>query len=377
MNKKLANGHLRTWIEVDEQAVKQNYLTFRRLLGPQVKLLGVVKSNAYGHGLVPFSKLLASFGVDWLGVDSITEAWRLREEGITAPILVFGHTRPENFISAAAQAITLTISTPEALLTLTKLKLTQPLKIHLKFDTGMHRQGFLIEDFYQNLSRLKKLPPTVLIEGAYSHLAAASSARLASSVARQIKEFEKFLTILNMTGLAGENLLKHLAATGGAVAYPEARYDLIRPGLGLYGYWPSREWHDRFSRKIKLRPALIWKTIIGELKTLTRNDRVGYDLTERVRAGTKLAILPVGYWHGYPRALSGRGWVKIKNQRAKVVGRVSMDMLVVEVTKIKNLRVGDEATLLDQTARELAEPAGTSVYELITRLNPLIERFYV
>ena len=137
----------------------------------------------------------------------------------------------------------------------------------------------------------------------------------------------------------------------------------------------------RFQNKIKLAPALIWKTIVSEVKTLPDGGAIGYDFTESVKAGTKIAVCPIGYWHGYPRFLSGVGRVRIKNHFAKVLGRVSMDMIVIEVTKIKNLGVGDEVVLLDgrkgPTAEELASLTQTSSYEIITRLNPLIQRFYI
>jgi len=412
---KLANGHLRTWIEVDRAAIAHNYRAFRKLLarpkglglGPKtnpvregsfsngVKLMAIAKSNAYGHGLIPYSKLLVKLGADWLGVDSIVEAQTLRAAGITdTPILVLGYTRPDNFAAAAAANVSLTVSTFEALRALKKLtpmaigagrkiSAMPPLRWHLKVDTGMHRQGFLLAEFPKFLNKLKKFQAVIKVEGIYSHLAAASDQKLKSSVQNQIQEFEKFLDLAATAGWPRESLLKHLSASGGALAYPDlprrgggARYDLVRLGLGLFGLEPGQ-----LKSKIILQPALTWKTIVSEIKTLPAAGRVGYDLTERVKDGTRLAICPIGYWHGYPRFLSGVGRVRIKNQFAKITGRVSMDMIAINVTKIKNLKVGDEVVLLDgqkgPTAEELAELAQTSSYEIITRLNPLIERFYV
>ncbi len=345
--------------------------------------MAVAKSNAYGHGLVPYAKLLIELGADWLGVDSIVEAQTLRATGVTAPILVLGYTRPDNFAAAALAGISLTISTFESLTILRHFSSDQPLKLHLKVDTGMHRQGFLLAEFPKFLHLLKKFQPAVVVEGIYSHLAAASDPRLKSSVRSQIKEFEKFLTLAEADGFPQSSLLKHLAATGGTLSYPEARYDLVRIGLGLLGLYP-----DQLKSKIKLQPALVWKTIISEIKTLSADDRVGYDLTEKVRRGTQLAVCPIGYWHGYPRLLSSVGRVRIKNQFAKIIGRVSMDMIIVDVTKIKNLarrrnglNIGDEVILLEgksgPTAEEIARLAQTNSYEIITRLNPLIQRFYV
>lgn len=365
--KKFANGRLRTWIEIDTRAVAHNYRTFRKLLGPKVKLMAVVKSNAYGHGLVDFSHLLTKLGVDWLGVDSIVEAVALRRAGIKKDILVLGYTRPINFSAAYRNDIAVTISSLNSLRQL--LALARPPQFHLKIDTGMHRQGLLLEDFKKLLSEFKQFKP----QGLYSHLAV-SAGNFQTATKNQIKEFEKFSALVSK-----HNLIKHLVATGGAIGYPRARFNLARIGVGLYGLWPNESLRRRFGRKIKLHPALTWKTIISEIKTLPRSGRVGYDFTEAVGAGTKIAICPVGYWHGYPRALSSRGRVFVNNQSVKVIGRVSMDMVVIDVTKVKKLKVGDTVTLLGDglPAELLATRAQTSSYEIITRLNPLIERFYL
>ncbi|MBI2100627.1 MAG: alanine racemase [Candidatus Vogelbacteria bacterium] len=372
--KKIRDGHLRTWIEVERKAVAHNYRVFRRLVGLKVKLMAVVKSNGYGHGLVPFAKLLSRLGADWLGVDSMVEAERLREEGLIIPILVLGYTRPENFARAAFDQISLTISTPESLSAVGKFVRREPilgrqLRLQLKVDTGMHRQGFLLAEF----QKLQPVFKSRSWQGIYSHLAA-SEGKARPATKAQIREFENFLS-----RAPSRQLLKHLAATGGALAYPEARFDLVRIGLGLYGLWPNQSLRRRFGSKIKLHPALQWKTVISEVKILPAGGRVGYDLTESVRPGTKLAVCPVGYWHGYPRALSGLGRVRIKNQWAKVIGRVSMDMITVDVSRVNNARVGDEVVLIGKgcPAEQLAQLAHTSNYEIVTRLNPLIERFYI
>ena len=160
--------------------------------------------------------------------------------------------------------------------------------------------------------------------------------------------------------------------------YPQAHYDLVRPGISLFGLWPSLESKASCAEKIDLKPALVWKSIVSEVKNLPAHQPVGYDLTESLPAAGRIAIIPVGYWHGYDRSLSGTGRVIIKGQPAKVLGRVSMDMLIVDVSKINEATVGDEAILLgsDFNAEQMAELAQTTNYEIITRLNPLIKRVY-
>ena len=370
---------LRTWIEVDTKALARNYRAFRKLIGPKVKLMSVVKSNAYGHGLIDFSKLMVELGVDWLGVDSIVEAVALRRAGIKKNILVLGYTRPINFPLALQHHIVVTISSLESLQKL--LEMSRPPQLQLKIDTGMHRQGFILSDLAKALDLLGQPQARLVrsqIVGVYSHLAAASSQVHASATNHQLSTFEKALEMLEQAGFSRESLIKHLAATGGVIAYSKARYDLVRVGLGMYGLWPSLEWKQKFESKIKLGSALTWETIISEIKILDSGGGVGYNFIEQVKSRTKLAVCPIGYWHGYPRILSSLGEVLVRKVRAKVVGRVSMDMIVIDVTFVRGIKVGDVVTLIGEKipAERLATFAHTSPYEIITRLNPLIQKFY-
>ena len=254
---------LRTWIEVDTKALARNYRAFRKLIGPKVKLMSVVKSNAYGHGLIDFSKLMVELGVDWLGVDSIVEAVALRRAGIKKNILVLGYTRPINFPLALQHHIVVTISSLESLQKL--LEMSRPPQLQLKIDTGMHRQGFILSDLAKALDLLGQPQARLVrsqIVGVYSHLPAASSQVHASATNHQLSTFEKALEMLEQAGFSRESLIKHLAATGGVIAYSKARYDLVRVGLGMYGLWPSLEWKQKFESKIKLGSAFTLETII-------------------------------------------------------------------------------------------------------------------
>ncbi|MFH1170219.1 MAG: alanine racemase [Candidatus Vogelbacteria bacterium] len=385
-----SKNNLRTWIEVDTKALARNYLAFRKLLarpkglgvGPPVKLMAVVKSNAYGHGLIDFSKQMVKLGADWLGVDSIIEAITLRQAGINKNILVLGYTQSVNFPIAVKNNIVVTISSLNSLRQI--LAMSRPPQFQLKLDTGMHRQGFTSVDLVSALALLAR--PSVRrgrvfskLVGVYSHLASASNKNHTAETHQQIVMFENALDQLAQAGFPRQSLVKHLAATGGTIGYPEARYDLARIGLGFYGYYPSQEWQKNFAKKIKLHPALTWKTIISEVKTITERGAVGYDFTEQTKSGTKLAVCPIGYWHGFPRALSSCGEVMVRGARTKVIGRVSMDMIVIDVTRIRGVKQGDVVTLIGEkiSAERLAVLAHTSVYEIITRLNPLIQKFYI
>lgn len=368
------NLAVRTWVEIDRGALADNYQTFRHLIKPDCQLMAIAKSNAYGHGLIEYAQLMQGLGADWLAVDSILEGFKLRQNKITVPILVLGYTFPELMVEALVDNLSITISSFENLAALADEKLAG-LKIHLKFDTGMHRQGFFSTDLPQVLAQLKKIP-NIKLEGVFTHLAAAGDLNAPEATLNQLAEFEKIKKeILDQ----GFKPLFHAAASSGTLLYPQAHYDLVRPGISLFGLWPSIQAKNSCASKVELKPALTWKSIVSEIKNLPADAPVGYDLTESLPVDGRIAIIPVGYWHGYDRSLSGLGRVIIKGQPAKVLGRVSMDMLIVDISQIKDAVVGDEAILLGEgfSAEQMAELAETTNYEIITRLNPLIKRVYL
>ena len=358
---------MRTWIEIDKKKAKKNYTTFRKLIGSKCKLMAVVKSNAYGHSLVDFSLLANDFGVDYFGVDSIVEAERLREVGIKKPILVLGYTVNGKIKSAIEKDITLTISDFNTLKTINKLD-KKP-KIHLKIDTGMHRQGFFVSEIPKVIKKIN-FP----IEGLYTHFAAAKSPSHKKPTIKQCEEFQKAIQIFEANGF--NNLIKHASATSGAITFPQAHFDMVRIGIGLYGIWPSKEVEDYYNNKIKLESILSWKTIVSQIKELPKNSYIGYSFSEKLKRDSKIAILPIGYWHGYPYSLSSIGYTVIRKQKAKVLGRVCMDMIMVDITDIIGVKVGDSVELIGNivAADDIAKAIKTSPYEIVTRINPKIKR---
>ena len=368
----------RTWIEISKSAAKNNYRVFRKLVGLKVELWPVVKSNAYGHGLFVFSKLMQEFGADGLCVDSVLEAFALRREGIKIPILVLGPTLPVLFKKAAQKDITITISNFNNLLELSKTK-NAPY-FHVKIDTGMHRQGFFPAETPRVIRIIGSSPALKSkLLGIYTHFAMATDKNKVAYTQKQLSELELVRSKFKKAGF--NNLTAHCSASGGALLHEKYHLDMVRVGKGLYGFFPSREL-ERQSALIKLQPILTWRTIITETKNLKPRDMIGYDLTEKIKRPTRIAILPIGYWHGFPRSLSGVGEVLVRGRRARVLGRVSMDLLVVDITGIK-CAIGDFATLIGKSgreeidAKEVARKAGTISYEILTRLNPLIERVII
>lgn len=374
--KEKAKG-LRTWIEVDEKAVKHNVTTFRSLLDKKVKLMAVVKSNAYGHGLWDFAKILVKNNIDWLAVDSVVEGLALRREGVHKPILVLGYTLPEMYELAAKNNISITISSFDNFRYLKNLRFG--IKIHIKVDTGMHRHGFSISDSSKLVKDLKSLK-YVTIEGLYTHFASAKNPALAKDTLKQISEFEKWREIFKDNY---QGIIFHASATGGTLLFKDAHFDMVRVGIGIYGLWPAVESKSFLKDKITLKPVLRWKSIIAEIKTLEKGERIGYDFTEKIDKRTTVGIIPIGYWHGYPRALSGIGRVYVSGKSCKVLGRVCMDIIMIDISAVNNARTGQEVEIVSQNESSdnsvcgLSELAGTSAYELVTRINPLIKRIVV
>ncbi len=371
---------LRTWIEIDTKALLSNMRVFRRIIGPKVRLMAVAKSNAYGHSLIDFARFAAQNGADWIGVDSLVEAKTLRENSIKKPILVLGYTLPERYHDAQKYNASVTISSFETLeVAARRARKSKPLHIHIKVDTGMHRQGFFVSDIPRVIEIMKKYKTRLLWAGLYTHFAGAKNPAFLRDTDQQIALFKK---AIEMVRNAGFKPIIHAAASSATLLFPKAHFDMVRVGIGLYGLWPSKEIKAALSTRIKLKLALSWKTIVGEIKDAPRGARVSYDFTETLQKESRIAVLPIGYWHGYPRALSSIGCALINGQRAKVLGRVCMDMIVVDVTHIKNIKVGDEAILLGTSGKEtvsaddLAYLADTSNYEIVTRINPLIKRIY-
>jgi alanine racemase len=380
MEKKKRLG-LRTWIEIDKKAIKHNHSVFRSVIPKKTKMMAVVKSNAYGHNLTEFALEQEKLGVDYLAVDSAVEGVALRKSGVKIPILVLGYTLPAMIPVALKNNLEITVSSFDYFKEIKKLKLAKPLKIHIKVDTGMHRHGFQIEDMKKVINEIKKLDnrPVHQIVGLYTHFASAKNPAFPHYTKKQMSSFNIWREAFESAGLKP---LVHTSATSSTILFPETCLDMVRIGIGLYGLWPSPETMSFAKHKISLQPVLSWKTIIGEIKEVKKGEKIGYDSTEVLRRDSRIAILPIGYWHGYPRDLSSIGEVLVKGQKARVLGRVCMDIMMVDITNIKGVKIGDEVTIIGQdggesiSADDIARLLSISHYELITRINPLIKRIF-
>ncbi len=375
----MKKGADRTWLEINYRAITNNIRTLRTLITGETMLMAVVKSNAYGHGIVASARAAILGGVTWLGVDEISEALVLRKEGIKVPILVLGYTLPEWYKTAAAKNISLTVSSLDVLQDISGMYFTKPLKIHIKFDTGLHRQGIMESHIQQSIRIISRASFPAVIEGMYTHFATMEDPLREDYSRMQRDTFKRIITLFALKKITP---ITHAGASSALLFSKEFHFDMVRVGIATYGLWPSRE-IKRWAKDTTLVPALTWKTIVGEVKLVQKGARVGYDLTHELSRNSRLAIIPVGYWHGLPRALSNTGSVLIGGKKVPIVGRVSMDMTSVDVTDSPRVTIGSEVVIIGNqgvesiTADEVAQKAGTINYELVTRINPLIPRISV
>jgi len=371
------------WVELERSAPDHNLRELRKCAAPGVKVCAVVKSNAYGHGMAEMAGLLPS--ADWLGVNSLQEGLALRSLGEKRPVLVMGHVPLAGLGEAVAHDLDLTLYNHESLEALAWLdegrRRGRPIRVHLKVETGTGRQGILPEEIEGFVRKLQGLPGAELV-GLSTHFANIEDTLNHGYAEKQIERFRLARERLAALGLAPS--VVHTACTAAGNLFPETHHAMLRLGSGLYGLWPSRETYLSAllgHRPVpELRPVLSWKTRIAQLKTLPEGSYVGYGCTYRTTRATRLAVLPVGYADGYDRALGNTAHVLLHGKRAAVIGRVSMNMCVADVTDIPQARLEDEGVLLGRSGEEqvsaetLASWAGTINYEIVTRISPLLER---
>ncbi|MBI3318130.1 MAG: alanine racemase [Candidatus Omnitrophica bacterium] len=363
------------WIEVDLSAIQHNLREVRQFVGPKVQILAVVKANAYGHGLAPVAEALVEAGADLLGVASVVEGVALRRAGISAKILVLGQLLPDEAPLVVEHALTQAVGSWEAAQGLSGAAQRQEraVSIHLKVDTGMGRYGVWHEEAVELSRRIGQLPG-LNMEGIFTHLATAGQNSQAAQ--EQLSRFSQVIERLQKRKIPIG--LKHAANSVGLIRFPESRWDLIRTGLLLYGASPIRLGNLPFD----LKPAMSMKSRVRFLKTIPAGGTVSYGGTFRCLRPTRVATLPVGYAHGYIRALSNKAELLVRGRRAQVIGRVTMEDLMCDVTGIPGVAVGDEAVLIGRqggelvTAEELARHARTIPYEILAGLSANLPRFY-
>jgi alanine racemase len=369
-----------SWVEIDTQRLRNNIDAFRTAIESGTELMVVVKANAYGHGLETVAPVAAERS-DWLGVNCLDEALAITQLGIKKPVVILGHTpvdHAEDIVRNGYRQVLYRMDVAKALSD-SAVKSGAPAKVHLKIETGTNRQGIALAHLPGFIAELAKLPG-IEIEGAYTHFANIEDTLDPSFAESQVRKFREALKIVAGAGIRLAQI--HASATAGTLLYAEMDFTMVRLGIGTYGIWPSRETQiaaRERGRSLLLAPVLTWKTRVAQVKEVQTGDYVGYGLTYRVGRPTKLAVLPIGYYDGYDRKLSNSGRALIHGQPVAVVGRVAMNMTMLDVTDV-GAEIDDEVVLIGQQGdseirvEELAEKIGTISYEVVARINPLIPR---
>jgi alanine racemase len=362
---------------VDLAALRWNFGQIKRKIGPHKKILPMVKASAYGHGAVAVARTLADEGAHGFGVATFEEAVELRQAGIRCAILVVAGAYPEQVGQFIERQVTAAVHDRAAMKRLDAAAQAcgAKLAVHIKIDTGMGRLGFLAAEIDSWLPEIQKLK-ALKVEGVFSHFSQAESVQ-GDYTQKQLRIFHDVVAQLRSRILPPP--IAHLANSAATITLPGAYFDMVRPGIMLYGAYPSREMVDQ----IDLRPVMSWKTCIAQLKKVPAGTSISYGQTFVTQRESVIATLPVGYADGYKRLLSNRGAVLIKGRRAPIAGRVCMDLTMVDVTDIANVQPGDEVVLLGRqaaaeiTADEMAAWADTISYEIFTSLSTRVPRIHL
>jgi alanine racemase len=372
------------WIELSRSALQKNISALSRLAG-DAQLAASLKANAYGHGLPQMVQLLmADDNVSYLALHSLDEARVAREAGWQRHIMLVGPIATDQLEAIPELDVEPTvfdIETLEALGALSE-KVGRPLRTHLKLETGTNRQGITEREIpafagvYQKYRFLSKP------YGASMHFANIEDTTRHDYADFQLQTYNKLIKQLAAEGI--KPTIRHTACSAAMILFEKTRFDLVRPGISVYGHWPSKETYLSYrlageSNRI-FEPVLRWHVRITQLKDVPADSFIGYGCTYRTTSATRLAILPVGYYDGYPRALSNQSYVLVKGRRAPVRGRICMNLMMIDVTDIEGVQLGDTATLIGSEgderliAEQLADWGQTIQYEILSRLSPAIER---
>lgn len=361
------------WAEIDLGAIRNNVRQVAQLVSPKTAVMAVVKANGYGHGAVPAALAAMEGGASWLAVASVQEGLELRAAKIEAPILLLGYTPRPALGEAVAAGLSLTVFEGGTVDALRQLPLPAPAQLQLKVDTGMHRLGAAPEEAVKLAERIRQ-GPNLQLQAVWTHFASAESDPAFTS--EQLRRFLQVRDqIRHRTGL---DFLSHAANSAALLRHPDARLDLVRAGLVIYGVRPDPGWNDLPA----LRPALSWRTIVTNVQTVPAGAAVGYGQTWRASEPRRVATLAIGYADGLNRRQSNRGRVLVRGRPAPIVGIVSMDQTAVDVTDIPGVAIGDVATLIGRdggaalSATAVAEVVDTISYEVLSVISARVARRY-
>lgn len=367
-----------THARVHLQNIRANILGIRQAIGDQRKILIAVKANAYGHGAVEVSRMAQEIGVDWLGVASVPEAIELRSAGIMLPILKFSPAFPEEMSAALQNDLTLTVCDRENCHALNEIagQNNRIVNVHLKVDTGMGRIGVTPAEAPALARTIEKDCVNLRLEGVFTHLPVSDDSDF-SYTQSQIEFFKSIIEQIE-TALGRKIPLIHCANSGGVLAHPASWFDMVRPGIMIYGFYPGKG----TPRTIELKPGLSFLTRVSFVKKISKGTSVGYGRTWCAPEDTYIATIPAGYADGFNRLFSNRGRILINGRSYPIVGRVCMDQSMVNLGPETNVQVGDEVVLIGNSgeqeisAYEWAEKLDTITYEVTCQINQRVPRVF-
>ncbi len=365
-----------TCAEIDLNAIAYNLKGIRKQVSP-AEIMAVVKADAYGHGVIPVAKIALECGAEYLGVALVEEGIELREHGFDCPILVFGGAISEQSQQFIEYDLDVTVYTEEIVEQLNKLaqKANKKVNVHVKIDTGMGRVGVLAEralPFIESIAQKN----SIYLKGIFTHFA--NSDEQDKSYARL--QFQKFQSVLKK--LEQKNIsidIKHTANSGAILDMPETYLDMVRPGVMMYGYYPSKE----TTESVPIKPAMTFKSVVIYIKQVPANTSVSYGLQYTTKKTTRIATIPVGYADGYNRLLTNKGMVTIRGKQFPVVGRVCMDLILVDLGEEHAVQVNDEVVLFGKnsdnafTVEEICQLLNTIPYEVTCWVSKRVPRYYV
>jgi len=374
------------YVQVDLKNIANNIKSFRKLLGKEVAIMVVVKSNAYGHGILEVSKTVLKSGANYLAVVNMEEALFLRQNGIKANILVLGFVAEEMLAEVINHDITIGLYNYEMAkkASAEALKQKKDIKIHLKIDTGLNRLGVLPDQALMTIEKMCKLKG-LNIEGMFTHFSDAENPA-SWQTEDQIGKFNKIISNLKKKKIKMDYY--HAGASAASILIPKTRLNMVRIGIATYGMWPSLETMEAASvlknlKGFRLKSAFAYKTILVEKKKIKAGSLVGYGGNYRLRKDSYIGVIPVGYAEGYDRKLSNNSEVLIGGKKVKVLGNICMNMTIIDLNNCSKAKIGDEVVLIGKqgsaeiTAKDLAQHIGTINYEVTTRIPSDIPRKYI
>ncbi len=378
MTKLEENLLYQTYVRVHLGNIRSNIEGIRKAIGPQRKILIAVKANAYGHGAVEISRMAEKIGVDWLGIATVPEGIQLREAGIHLPILKFSPAFSEEMDAAITNGITLTVCEHENIAELQQACKARGivLPVHLKVDTGMGRIGIEPSEAPALAAYIEKECPNLHLDGIFTHLPVSDSSDTQFTI-DQVKLFKNTVERIH-SALGRKVALVHCANSGAVLGHPDGWFDMVRPGIMIYGFYPD----PSTPRTIELKPGLSFYTRVSFIKKVAAGTSIGYGRTWFAPQDTYIATIPAGYADGFNRLFSNMGRVLIKGRSYPVVGRVCMDQCMVDLGPQTEVKVGDQVVLigksgdLEISGDEWAEKLHTITYEVTCQINSRVQRLY-